>query len=59
LLTPAGVAGAAVELAWASTHLALYLFGLFGGPDGNEGRSWAPTVVIFAYAKGKGLSNLV
>jgi len=37
LLTPAGVAGAAVELAWASTHLALYLFGLFGGPDGNEG----------------------
>jgi len=56
LLTPAGVAGAAVELAWASTHLALYLF---GGPDGDEGRSWAPTVVIFAYAKGKGLSNLV
>jgi pimeloyl-ACP methyl ester carboxylesterase len=36
LLTPGGVAGAAVELAWASTHLALYPLGLFGGPDGRE-----------------------
>jgi hypothetical protein len=37
LLTPAGVAGAAVELAWASTHVALYPFGVFGGPDTSEG----------------------
>ncbi|MDQ1536553.1 MAG: triacylglycerol lipase [Actinomycetota bacterium] len=37
LLTPAGVAGAAVELAWASTHIALYPLGLLGGPDGTEG----------------------
>jgi triacylglycerol esterase/lipase EstA (alpha/beta hydrolase family) len=41
LLTPSGVAGAAVELAWASTHLALYPFGLFGGPDGNEGPGYS------------------
>jgi pimeloyl-ACP methyl ester carboxylesterase len=41
LLTPAGVAGAAVELAWASTHLALYPFGLFGGPDGNAGHGYS------------------
>src|SRR5450631_4363210 len=40
-LTPAGVAGAAVELAWASTHLALYPFGLLGGPDGNEGYGYS------------------
>jgi len=40
-LTPAGVAGAAVELAWASTHLALYPFGLFGGPDGQEGHGYS------------------
>jgi len=34
LLTPTGVVGAAIEVAWASTHVALYPFGLFGGPDG-------------------------
>jgi pimeloyl-ACP methyl ester carboxylesterase len=32
-LTPTGVVGAAIELAWASTHLALYPFGLLGRPD--------------------------
>jgi hypothetical protein len=37
LLTPAGMAGAAVELAWAGTHLALYPFGLLGGSDGHGG----------------------
>jgi len=36
LLTPSGMAGAAVELAWASTHLALYPFGLFASTDSNE-----------------------
>jgi len=41
LLTPAGVAGAAVELAWASTHLALYPLGLMGGPDGAEGNRYS------------------
>ena len=41
LLTPAGVAGAAIELAWASTHLALYPFGLFSGSDGNEGHGYS------------------
>jgi hypothetical protein len=40
-LTPAGMAGAAVELAWVSTHLALYPFGLFGGPDGHEGHGYS------------------
>ncbi|MDQ1483807.1 MAG: triacylglycerol lipase [Actinomycetota bacterium] len=41
LLSPAGVAGAAVELAWASTHFALYPLGLFGGPDTNEGPGYS------------------
>src|SRR5450759_302750 len=41
LLTPSGMAGAAVELAWAGTHLALYPFGLFGGPDGHEGQGYS------------------
>ena len=41
LLTPAGVAGAAVELVWASTHVALYPLGLLGGPDGYEGRGYS------------------
>jgi pimeloyl-ACP methyl ester carboxylesterase len=41
LLTPAGMAGAAVELVWASTHLALYPFGLLGGPDGHEGHGYS------------------
>jgi len=36
LLTPAGLAGAAVELAWVSTHVALYPLGLLGGPDSHE-----------------------
>jgi len=41
LLTPAGVAGAAVELVWASTHVALYPLGLFGGPDDIEGHGYS------------------
>jgi hypothetical protein len=41
LPTPAGVAGAAVELAWASTHLALYPFGLLSGPDSREGHGYS------------------
>mgnify|MGYP001791442324 CR=1 FL=1 len=41
MATPAGVVGAAVELAWVSTHLALYPFGLFGRPDGNEGHRYS------------------
>jgi pimeloyl-ACP methyl ester carboxylesterase len=41
LLTPAGMAGAAVELAWVGTHLAMYPFGLFGGPDSNEGPGYS------------------
>lgn len=36
LLTPSGIAGAAVELAWAGTHLALYPFGLFDGTDDRD-----------------------
>ena len=36
LLTPAGVAGAAVELVWVGTHLAMYPFGLFGGPEAMQ-----------------------
>jgi pimeloyl-ACP methyl ester carboxylesterase len=35
------MAGAAVELAWASTHLALYPFGLLGGPDGYEAHGYS------------------
>jgi pimeloyl-ACP methyl ester carboxylesterase len=35
------MAGAAVELAWASTHLALYPFGLFGGPDSYQGHGYS------------------
>jgi hypothetical protein len=41
LLTPTGMAGAAVELAWASTHLAFYPLGLLGGPDGREGQGYS------------------
>lgn len=41
LLTPAGVAGAAVELVWASTHVALYPLGLLGGPDSHEGHGYS------------------
>jgi hypothetical protein len=41
LLTPAGVAGAAVELAWVGAHLAMYPFGLLGGPDGIEGPGYS------------------
>jgi hypothetical protein len=41
LLTPAGLAGAAVELAWTSTHIALYPLGLFGGPDGYDGHGYS------------------
>jgi pimeloyl-ACP methyl ester carboxylesterase len=40
-LTPAGMAGAAVELAWASTHMVLYPLGLFGGPDSYEGLGYS------------------
>jgi len=36
LLSPSGMAGAAVELAWASTHLALYPFGLLASTDSKE-----------------------
>jgi len=41
LATPSGVVGAAVELAWVSTHLALYPFGLFGHPDAYEGHRYS------------------
>lgn len=41
LLTPAGVAGAAVELAWASTHLALYPFGLLSARTAARGTGTA------------------
>ena len=41
LLRPSGMAGAAVELAWVSTHLACYPFGLLGGPDGHEGHGYS------------------
>ena len=41
LLTPAGVAGAAVELVWASTHVALYPLGLFGGADDIGGQGYS------------------
>ena len=41
LLTPAGMAGAAVELVWASTHVALYPLGLLGGPDSYEGHGYS------------------
>jgi pimeloyl-ACP methyl ester carboxylesterase len=41
LLTPSGIAGAAVELAWASTHLALYPFGLFDGPDNSDAQGYS------------------
>ena len=35
-LTPAGVTGAAVELIWVGTHLAMYPFGVFGGPGTSQ-----------------------
>jgi pimeloyl-ACP methyl ester carboxylesterase len=41
LLTPAGVVGAAIELAWASTHLALYPFGLLSRPDDFTGLGYS------------------
>jgi Palmitoyl protein thioesterase len=41
LLTPSGMAGAAVELAWAGTHLALYPLGLFDGPEGKEAQVYS------------------
>jgi hypothetical protein len=41
LLTPAGVVGAAVEVAWLSTHLALYPFGLFSHADDNKGHGYS------------------
>jgi pimeloyl-ACP methyl ester carboxylesterase len=40
-LTPGGVAGAAVELAWTSTHVALYPLGLLGGPDSYDGHGYS------------------
>src|SRR5450759_5685447 len=41
LTTPAGVVGAAIEVAWVSTHLALYPFGLFARPDVYEGHRYS------------------
>lgn len=41
LSTPAGVVGAAIEVAWVSTHLALYPFGLFGRPDAYDGHRYS------------------
>jgi len=41
LTTPAGVVGAAIEVAWVSTHLALYPFGLFARPDVYEGHGYS------------------
>src|SRR5450756_376561 len=41
LTTPAGVVGAAIEVAWVSTHLALYPFGLFGRPDAYDGHRYS------------------
>lgn len=41
LLTPAGLVGAAVELAWASTHLALYPFGLLSGLEAYAGHGYS------------------
>jgi pimeloyl-ACP methyl ester carboxylesterase len=41
LLTPAGIVGAAIEVAWVSTHVALYPFGLFGQPDGYQGHGYS------------------
>ena len=41
LLTPAGVVGAVIEVAWASTHLALYPFGLLGNPDESVGLGYS------------------
>jgi len=41
LSTPAGVAGAAIEMAWVSTHLALYPLGLLSRPDSNEGHGYS------------------
>jgi pimeloyl-ACP methyl ester carboxylesterase len=41
LITPAGVLGAAIELAWLSTHLALYPFGVLGRPDDSEGHGYS------------------
>ncbi|MHB1474608.1 MAG: lipase family alpha/beta hydrolase [Dermatophilaceae bacterium] len=41
LATPAGAVGAAVEVAWVSTHLALYPFGLFGRPDAYDGHRYS------------------
>ena len=40
LLRPSGFAGAAVELVWVSTHVALYPLGLLGGPDSYEGHGY-------------------
>jgi len=41
LLSPSGVFGAAVEVAWVSAHLALYPFGLFGHQDGYKGHGYS------------------
>jgi hypothetical protein len=41
LLSPAGVAGAAIEVAWVSTHVALYPLGLFGHPDDYQGHGFS------------------
>jgi len=41
LFTPAGLVGAAIEMAWVSTHLALYPFGLLGRHDSYEGHGYS------------------
>ncbi|MEO8555287.1 MAG: alpha/beta fold hydrolase [Actinomycetota bacterium] len=41
LATPSGVAGLAIEVAWVSTHLALYPLGLFGRADAYEGNGYS------------------
>ena len=45
LLRPSGFAGAAVELVWVSTHVALYPLGLLGGPDSHEGHGYGIEVL--------------
>jgi len=40
-VTPAGAIGAAVEVAWLSTHVALYPFGVLGHPDVYKGHGYS------------------
>lgn len=41
LATPSGVVGAAVEVAWVSTHLAFYPFGLLDRREDSEGHGYS------------------